>query len=125
MLSNFFRIVTEHFAQSPIFGLVSGKCSRAGQWLSADSARIRDFNHARSRRRSGMPQVSFSVDAQGRVSNVTLLVRSGTASLDREAVAVVSRAQPLPPPPPEMLQQWAVRVTMPIDFNLAELNARR
>lgn len=80
---------------------------------------------ARSRRRSGMPQVSFSVDAQGRVSNVMLQVRSGTASLDREAVAVVSRAQPLPPPPPEMLQQGAVKVTMPIDFNLAELNARR
>ncbi|RTF73038.1 energy transducer TonB, partial [Serratia marcescens] len=29
------------------------------------------------------------------------------------------------PPPPEMLQQGAVRVRMPIDFNLAELNARR
>lgn len=72
-----------------------------------------------------MPQVSFSVDAQGRVSNVTLQIRSGTASLDREAVAVVSRAQPLPPPPPEMLQKGAVRVRMPIDFNLAELNARR
>ena len=88
--------------------------------------RIKDYPlDARSRRRSGMPQVSFSVDAQGRVSNVMLQVRSGTASLDREAVAVVSRAQPLPPPPPEMLQQGAVRVRMPIDFNLAELNARR
>ncbi|HEJ9150328.1 TPA: energy transducer TonB [Serratia marcescens] len=88
--------------------------------------RIKDYPlDARSRRRSGMPQVSFSVDAQGRVSNVILLARSGTASLDREAVAVVSRAQPLPPPPPEMLQQGAVRVRMPIDFNLAELNARR
>ncbi|EPZ0268756.1 MULTISPECIES: energy transducer TonB family protein [Serratia] len=88
--------------------------------------RIKDYPlDARSRRRSGMPQVSFSVDAQGRVSNLMLQVRSGTASLDREAVAVVSRAQPLPPPPPEMLQQGAVKVTMPIDFNLAELNARR
>ncbi len=88
--------------------------------------RIKDYPlDARSRRRSGMTQVSFSVDAQGRVSNVMLQVRSGTASLDREAVAVVSRAQPLPPPPPEMLQQGAVRVRMPIDFNLAELNARR
>lgn len=88
--------------------------------------RIKEYPlDARNRRRSGMPQVSFSVDAQGRVSNVTLQIRSGTASLDREAVAVVSRAQPLPPTPPEMLQQGAVRVRMPIDFNLAELNARR
>ncbi|CAI2416480.1 transport protein TonB [Serratia ficaria] len=78
---------------------------------------------ARSRRRTGMPQVSFRVDAQGRVSAVTLLARSGTASLDREALAVVARAQPLPPPPAEMLRQGLVSVTMPIDFNLAALNA--
>ncbi|HFD2071981.1 TonB family protein [Serratia marcescens] len=95
--------------------LVKGKLNRIKEYPS----------DARNRRRSGMPQVSFNVDAHGRVSNVILLARSGTASLDREAVAVVSRAQPLPPPPPEMLQQGAVRVTMPIDFNLAELNARR
>lgn len=28
-------------------------------------------------------------------------------------------------PPERMLQQGAVRIRMPIDFNLAELNARR
>jgi protein TonB len=78
---------------------------------------------ARSRRRTGMPQVTFRVDAQGRVSGVTLRVRSGTASLDREALAVVVRAQPLPLPPSDMLQNGAVNVTMPIDFNLAALNA--
>lgn len=78
---------------------------------------------AQRRRRSGMPQVSFSVDAQGRVFDLTLHAPSGTASLDREALAVVMRAQPLPPPPVEMLRQGKVQVTMPIDFNLAALNA--
>jgi protein TonB len=78
---------------------------------------------ARSRRRTGMPQVSFRVDAQGRVSAVMLQRRSGTASLDREALAVVERAQPLPLPPSEMLREGFVSVTMPIDFNLAALNA--
>ncbi|NTX79913.1 energy transducer TonB [Serratia proteamaculans] len=77
---------------------------------------------AQRRRRSGMPQVSFSVDAQGRVFDLTLHAPSGTASLDREALAVVMRAQPLPPPPVEMLRQGKVQVTMPIDFNLAALN---
>jgi protein TonB len=33
------------------------------------------------------------------------------------------RAQPLPPPPVEMLRQGKVQVTMPIDFNLAAMNA--
>lgn len=70
-----------------------------------------------------MPQVTFRVDAQGRVSEVTLWVRSGTASLDREALAVVERAQPLPVPPSDMLRNGSVSVTMPIDFNLAALNA--
>ena len=88
---------------------------RAGQTVVGEPGERQTEPHqglpfdARSRRRSGMPQVSFSVDAQGRVSNVMLQVRSGTASLDREAVAVVSRAQPLPPPPPEMLQQGPSR----------------
>ncbi|WP_426505722.1 TonB family protein [Serratia proteamaculans] len=77
---------------------------------------------AQRRRRTGMPQVSFSVDAQGRVFDLTLHALSGTASLDREALAVVMRAQPLPPPPVEMLRQGKVQVTMPIDFNLAALN---
>ncbi|CAI2399017.1 TonB family protein [Serratia proteamaculans] len=78
---------------------------------------------AQRRRRSGMPQVSFFVDAQGRVFDLVLHAPSGTASLDREALAVVMRAQPLPPPPGEMLRQGNVQVTMPIDFNLAALNA--
>jgi protein TonB len=33
------------------------------------------------------------------------------------------RAQPLPLPPGELLRQGNVQVTMPIDFNLAALNA--
>jgi protein TonB len=78
---------------------------------------------AQRRRRTGMPQVSFFVDAQGRVFDLTLHAPSGTASLDREALAVVMRAQPLPPPPVEMLRQGKVQVTMPIDFNLAAMNA--
>ncbi|MNH43382.1 Gram-negative bacterial tonB protein [compost metagenome] len=62
------------------------------------------------------------MDAQGRVFDLTLQAPSGTASLDREALSVVMRAQPLPPPPVEMLRQGNVQVTMPIDFNLAALN---
>ncbi|MCW6999088.1 hypothetical protein NYV33_25340 [Escherichia coli] len=32
-------------------------------------------------------------------------ISSGTFSLDREAIAVLERAQPLPKPPPEILEE--------------------
>lgn len=110
--------------------LNSDSASRVQAKLSWESQvkgmlnRIKRYpSDAQRRRRSGMPQVSFFVDAQGRVFDLTLQAPSGTASLDREALAVVMRAQPLPPPPGEMLRQGNVQVTMPIDFNLAALNA--
>ena len=76
---------------------------------------------AKRRQRSGAPVVSFVVDAQGRVANVMLKTASATASLDREALAVILRAQPLPTPPAEVLRQGKVAVTMAVDFNLALL----
>ena len=76
---------------------------------------------AKRRQRSGAPVVSFVVDAQGRVADVVLKTPSATASLDREALAVILRAQPLPTPPAEMLRQGKVAVTMAVDFNLALL----
>ncbi len=65
--------------------------------------------------------MSFVVDAQGRVADVVLKTPSATASLDREALAVILRAQPLPSPPAEMLRQGKIAVTMAVDFNLALL----
>ena len=76
---------------------------------------------AKRRQRSGAPVVSFVVDAQGRVADVVLKTPSATASLDREALAVILRAQPLPSPPAEMLRQGKIAVTMAVDFNLALL----
>ncbi|HGM5490355.1 TPA: energy transducer TonB [Serratia fonticola] len=76
---------------------------------------------AKRRQRSGAPVVSFVVDAQGRVADIMLKTPSATASLDREALAVILRAQPLPSPPAQMLRQGKVAVTMAVDFNLALL----
>jgi len=41
-------------------------------------------------------------------------------SLDREAIAVLERAQPLPKPPPEILEGGLFKVKMPITFKLKE-----
>jgi protein TonB len=45
-------------------------------------------------------------------------VRSaGAAALDEEALALLDRAQPFPPPPPELAGE-VVNLTVPIRFNL-------
>jgi colicin import membrane protein len=48
----------------------------------------------------GTPTVAFAVDAAGRVSSAALARSSGDAELDGEALAMVRRAVPFPPPPP-------------------------
>ena len=73
---------------------------------------------AQKRNRVGIPVVRFEVDAQGYVLTSTLVTRSGTQSLDREAQKVLSRAEPLPLPPFEMLNNGRVTVEMAIDFTI-------
>ena len=65
--------------------------------------------------------MTFTVNAQGTVVSNSLATSSGTLSLDREAVAVLERAQPLPRPPAEILEGGFFKVKMPITFDLTEL----
>ena len=54
-------------------------------------------------RHQGTPadtSVSFHLDDTGAVTNVTLIRPSGEKFLDDEAVAMVHRGEPYPPPPP-------------------------
>ncbi|MBU2672706.1 MAG: energy transducer TonB [Hafnia sp.] len=76
---------------------------------------------ARRRARTGQAIVTFTVNASGRVQGNQLHTSSGTISLDREALAVLDRAQPLPKPPAEILSDGRYSVTMPINFDLNEL----
>jgi protein TonB len=72
---------------------------------------------AQSRREQGVAQVFFSLDRQGRVIDTQLRRSSGVSALDEEALALVRRAQPFPPPPPEWPGE-RVDLTVPISFNL-------
>jgi protein TonB len=47
----------------------------------------------------GVPWVRFTMNRQGKVLNAELYRASGHTALDREVVALVKRAEPLPPPP--------------------------
>jgi protein TonB len=48
------------------------------------------------------PKVRFTIDRAGRVRSAGIDVSSGSAALDDEAVAIVLRADPLPPPPADV-----------------------
>jgi protein TonB len=72
---------------------------------------------ARLRRIEGKSQVAFTMRRDGTVISATLIGSSGDADLDEEAVQLVHRASPLPPPPAEMTGD-VVSVAMGLDFNL-------
>jgi periplasmic protein TonB len=71
---------------------------------------------ARSRGEQGVAQVFFSLDRQGRLLESRLVRSSGSASLDEEALAMLRRAQPFPPPPPDW--DGLMNFNVPIRFNL-------
>lgn len=71
---------------------------------------------ARSDGAEGVVQLHFVMDRQGRVADAWIESSSGVAEIDREALAAVFRAQPLPPLPtgwPERLD-----ISVPIAFKL-------
>jgi protein TonB len=72
---------------------------------------------AQSRHQQGIAQVFFSLDRQGRVIDSRVVRSSGASALDEEALALLRRAQPFPPPPPELPGQ-RVDLSVPIRFNL-------
>jgi protein TonB len=72
---------------------------------------------AQSRHQQGVAQVFFSLDRRGRVIDSRIVRSSGASSLDEEALALLRRAQPFPPPPSE-LPGRRVDVNVPIRFNL-------
>jgi protein TonB len=60
----------------------------------------------------GIARVFFSIDARGRVTRVSLVQSSGSAHVDQEALAMVRRASPFPPPP----NGRPINFTLPVRF---------
>jgi protein TonB len=69
------------------------------------------------RRQDGVAYVRVVVDRQGNLVSAELQRSSGIPLLDDEAVAVVARAKPYPPPPPEVAGDKIARV-VPVRFIL-------
>jgi protein TonB len=72
---------------------------------------------ARFRREEGVAHATFTLDRDGRVLAAGIARTSGSASLDAEALALIRRADPLPPPPPEV-PGGTVTLTVPLRFSL-------
>ncbi len=72
---------------------------------------------ARSQRIQGVVTVTFMIDSTGKVTNTRILKGSGSSLLDEEALAMLSRASPLPAPP-EDTAAGALNLSLPIQFNI-------
>ena len=74
-------------------------------------------SEARVRGEQGVAQLAFSIDRNGGVHHARIVHSSGSELLDRETLALVERAQPLPPPPPE-LAGAEIAIVVPIRYNI-------
>jgi protein TonB len=70
---------------------------------------------ARARGEQGVTRLAFRIDGQGHLVASRIVASSGSAALDAETLALVQRAQPFPPPPPELAGS---ELTVPVSFNI-------
>ena len=71
----------------------------------------------RTRGEEGVVLLSFSVDRNGHVLSRQIVHSSGYPDLDDEVMAMIERAQPLPPFPASMTEP-KLDLTVPIRFSL-------
>lgn len=88
-------------------------------WQGALLAQLEKYKRypaeAMSSQQEGVPTVTFTMDRKGHVLSVQLASSSGHPLLDREAVALPRRAEPLPPPPDDVKGD-PITLTVPVEF---------
>lgn len=72
---------------------------------------------ARRRRITGIVTVHFRFGTDGMLQDCQVIESSGNRLLDAEALAMLRRAQPLPPIPPEIGTD-SMSVNLPVEFSL-------
>ncbi len=72
---------------------------------------------AQSRREQGVVQIAFTLDRSGALLAARIATSSGSAELDQEALDLLARAAPFPPPPAEMPGD-RLDVLVPLHFKL-------
>lgn len=105
---------------APARGAASRNPNAAPNWRSSLVARLERYKRyppeAQSRGEHGVAQLAFRVDRSGGVHTPRIVRSSGSNLLDAATLALVERAAPLPPPPPE-LAGAQIAVVVPIQYN--------
>ena len=90
-------------------------------WQTALAAHIECFKRypakARSSGEQGIATVAFTIDRQGRLVTSQIVRSSGSQMLDQETLAMLARAQPMPPPP-SGLPDSKLSFVVPVSFNI-------
>jgi protein TonB len=86
-----------------------------GRLLAHLEANKRYPTSALSRRQQGVAHVRFVMNREGRVLSSRLERSSGNAALDRAALDMLTRAQPLPRPPAEVVGD-RIELVVPVEF---------
>ncbi|RED34443.1 outer membrane transport energization protein TonB [Rhodopseudomonas thermotolerans] len=88
------------------------------QRLAAHLQRFKRYpSEARASGVQGTATLSFTVGRGGQVLSARLARSSGHSALDAETLAMVHRAQPLPPFPPEITQA-SLNFNVPVNFSV-------
>jgi periplasmic protein TonB len=91
------------------------------RWETELVAHIERFkrypSEARARGDQGLARVAFTVDRDGWVRGMRIVQSSGSPELDREALAMLARAQPVPRPPEHALTD-ELSFVIPVRFNI-------
>jgi len=105
-------------AAAPAPGAASHNPNALPNWKSALVARLERYKRYPSdaRGESGIAQLAFSIDRAGGVHDARILRSSGSSALDSATMALIARAQPLPPPPPEV-QGAHIAIVVPIRYS--------
>jgi len=108
-------------AAAPTPGATSHNPDAMPNWKSQLVARLERYkrypSQAQSRGEQGVAQLAFSVDRRGGVHHIRIVHSSGSSLLDEATLALVERAAPLPPPPPEV-PGAQIAIVVPIRYSI-------
>jgi periplasmic protein TonB len=92
-------------------------------WLGLLLAHLERFKRypteAQQEHHEGIVYLQFSMDRSGHVLSASLQQSSGYQALDQETLDLIQRAQPLPPPPPEV-PQAQIDLVVPVQYQLPD-----
>jgi periplasmic protein TonB len=107
-------------AAAPAAGALSHNSNALPNWKSALVSQLERYkrypSEAQARGETGVAQLAFNVDRSGGVHHARIVRSSGSSTLDSATLDLVMRAQPLPPPPPD-IQGAQIPIVVPIRYS--------